>query len=58
MIEKRAVVVVGITPSIESGRASELIKNGEAVCCDEQLPKELATSVRVGDSPPHEQVQR
>lgn len=58
MIEKQAVVIIGTTPSVVSGRASEMVKNGEAVCRNETLPKELATSAHLGDGPANEPVQR
>ena len=35
-MEKRAVVVIGKTPSVHSGKPCEMIKNGEAILSSEE----------------------
>ena len=42
---KTAVVEIPKTPSIVSGKPSEMIKNGEAVCLDEPAPKVTETDL-------------
>ena len=38
MMEKRGMVEVGVTPSIHSGKPSEMIKQGEAILsCEDEL---------------------
>ena len=37
-MEKRAVVIIGETPSVHSGKPCEMIKQGEAIlACEEDL---------------------
>ena len=38
-MEKKAVVEVGVTPSVHSGKKSDTIVDGEAVCSDETSKK-------------------
>lgn len=39
-MEKRAIVEPGRTPSEISGRPSDMIKEGHAICSDEAVPAE------------------